>query len=476
MAKTEFELETQAPGSARAKGPSIQDLLNEETGPVPWVLRQERYEFLGDEDLPADRYFSKEFFELEVKKLWPRVWQVACFEQDIPAVGDHIVYDIVDWSFLIVRTAPDTIKAFYNACLHRGRQLRSNDCGAANVPELRCPFHGLAWNLDGSFKEVPESIRFDFPHVDPEKFCLPEVRCETWDGIVFINMDKDAEPLQDFLGDLTRHFERWPFKDRWKAVHVAKVIRANWKVTLEAFIESMHVITTHPQMNAGLLGGDGSNCEYDIYENFSRSIMAPPMPNPNLPYEVSEQDLVDEMFFRGGVQTEAGFQPGDERPILAEGMTARKYMADQARAAGMSTGGMARPDSTDLELTAAIWYNVFPNWYPWSGPIFYRFRPYGHDPDLSIMECIFMVDMPDGVERPPAATVHWLGPDDDWTEAPELGSLAEIFNQDTANIPYVQKGLKSLAAGKPGGGVTLANYQDVRIRHLHRLIDRYIAS
>jgi nitrite reductase/ring-hydroxylating ferredoxin subunit len=477
VAKAQVDLqEAVAPGMARPKGPSIQELLDEETVEVPWVLRQERYEFLGDEDLAAERYFSQEWADREAEKLWSKVWQVACFEQDIPNVGDHIVYDIVDWSFIVVRTAPDRIQAFFNACLHRGRQLRTNDSAPATVPEFRCPFHGFTWNIDGTLKEIPASISFDFPHVDPAKFSLPEVRCESWDGIVFINMDSNADPLADFIGDLAKHFERWPFKDRWKAVHVAKPIRANWKVTLEAFIESMHVIATHPQMNAGLLGGDGSNAEYDIYENFSRSIMAPPMPNPNLPYEVSEQDLVDEMFFRGGVQTEAGYEAPTERIELPEGMTTRKLMAEQARS-GMSMGGAVAKNPalmTDVELTSAIWYSVFPNWFPWSGPIFYRFRPYGRDPNMSIMECAFMVALPEGTERPPAATIHWLGVDDDWTEAPELGQLAEIFNQDTANIPYVQKGLRSLARGKPSKGVTLANYQDIRIRHFHRLLDKYL--
>uniref|UniRef100_UPI0034E1DF1D aromatic ring-hydroxylating oxygenase subunit alpha n=1 Tax=Mycobacterium sp. OAE908 TaxID=2817899 RepID=UPI0034E1DF1D len=466
------------PGQARAKGPSIQELLDDETLDVPWVLRQERYEFMGDEDLPADRYFSQEFFEREVDKLWPKVWQLACFEQDIPNVGDTIVYDIVDWSFLIVRVAPDRIKAFYNACLHRGRQLRTNDCAAARLPELRCPFHGLAWHIDGSFKEVPPSIAFDFPHIDPPKFGLPEVQCETWDGIVFINMDPNAEPLRDFLGDLTKHFERWPFNDRWKAAHVAKVMHANWKVTLEAFLESMHVITTHPQMNAGLLGGDGSNCEYDVYENFSRSIMAPPMPNPNLPYEVTEQELIAEMFNRGGVQTEGGYQPQGDAPELPDGMTARGLLAEVGRQQGNGAGGgavtVAGSPMTVVEATSSIWYNVFPNWFPWSGPIFYRFRPYGHDPDKCIMECIFMVALPAGTERPPAAAIHWLSEDEDWTAAPELGALAEIFNQDTANIPQIQRGLKSLAHGKPTKGITLANYQDVRIRHFHKLIDKYL--
>ena len=78
----------------------------------------------GPTKVPVDRYFSKEFHDLEVEKVWKRVWQMACHEDDIPDVGDYHVYDIAELSFLLVRSGPDEIKAFYNACLHRGRLLR----------------------------------------------------------------------------------------------------------------------------------------------------------------------------------------------------------------------------------------------------------------------------------------------------------------------------------------------------------------
>ena len=96
---------------------------------------------------------------------------MACREEDIPDVGDTTVYSIAHLSILIVRSAPDSIKAFYNACLHRGRLLREED---GHASELRCPFHGYCWNLDGSLKQIP--AEWDFPHVDPDDFHLPEVR------------------------------------------------------------------------------------------------------------------------------------------------------------------------------------------------------------------------------------------------------------------------------------------------------------
>ncbi len=460
------------PPEAKFVGPTVQDLLDQETVEVPWVLRQEAFTNLGDAPFSPDRYTSAEFFQREVEHLWPKVWQLACLEQDIPAVGDSIVYDIVDWSFLVVRTGEHEIKAFYNSCLHRGRQLRSNDSAPARVPEFRCPFHGISWNLDGTLKEIPKSFEWDL-HVEPDEFCLPQVRVGTWDGFVFINMDLDAEPIESFIGEMAEHFERWPFKNRWKAAHVAKIMPANWKVTAEAFLEAFLVLSTHPQMFAGLLGGDGSSCEYDVYDggeaNFNRMILNGPMPNPNLPYEVTEQDLIDEMFFRGGVQTESGDTAADEGERSTTAKTAREHMAQMGARGSASGIPYQGGPPTVVEQTSSIQYYLFPNMFPWAGSIFYRFRPLGRRVDKTIMECMLLVGHPEGVERPPAAPIHWLTEEQNWTEAPELGPLAEIFNQDSANIPYVQRGLLAAA-----GNLTLTTYGDSRIRHMHHLLDQYL--
>ena len=466
MATTKKDMDSKlAPGEARSRGKQIQELLDEETVEVPWQLRHAEYTYLGSEPLDRDHYISKDWALLEEKKVWAKVWQLAAFEQDLPNVGDHIVYDIIDWSFIIVRTEEDTFRAYYNSCLHRGRRLCSNDDVPANKPEFRCPFHGITWKTDGSLKELPPSIEFDFPHVDQEQFGLPEVRCETWDGFIFINIDDDAEPLMDFLGDVTKHFERWPFKNRWKATHSAKIVNSNWKLAQEAFMEAFHVLATHPQMSIGLLGGDGSNTEYNIYDggdaNWSRMTMAPPMPNPNLPYELTEKELIEEMFFRGENVSEMGVQTMDgTADDLPEGITTRKLLADSARENGGH--GYVGGEPTDVELTSAIQYHVFPNWSPWPGPIFYRHRPYGRDPDKCIMEIMMMVTLPEDAERPPSAPMRWLGEDE---------HFGDIFNQDVENVAEVQKGLK---AAKAPGGLTLGNYQDIKVRWSHRLLEKWI--
>jgi nitrite reductase/ring-hydroxylating ferredoxin subunit len=448
-----------AASSARSPGVRYQVLLDTDSRPenVPVTFRWQRNEHLGSTDIPRRRYVDRAYHELEKERLWQKVWQMACREDDIPDVGDTLVYDICDVSILVVRSAPEEIRAFFNACLHRGRQLKEGD---GNNAELRCAFHGYCWNLDGSLKQIP--CEWDFPHVDPAEWNLPPVQVGTWQGFVFVNPDPDAEPLESFVGDLGDHFEKWPLDQRYKSVHVAKVFPANWKVVQEAFMEAFHVVATHPQLLAGI--GD-ANSQYDWHGNYSRAITPNGTPSPHLSYEPSQQEMFDAMTDRRL----------DEPPLveLGEGDTARSVAGAGGRVRMASVLGPAADSLSDAELSDSIYFTLFPNLHPWGAynRITYRFRPYGDRHDMSIMECMFLDPWPPGEEKPPAVPIHWLDEHDDWTDAPELGMLARVFNQDAFNLSKVQKGLSSLRKD-----ITLANYQETKIRHFHHLLSSYVGE
>jgi phenylpropionate dioxygenase-like ring-hydroxylating dioxygenase large terminal subunit len=453
MAAIEPLVPTETGRGARSSGISYQDLLDTDTRPVPEVLRWQSAREFPAARVPIERYVSPEFHRLEVERLWRKVWQMAAREEDIPEVGDRIVYEISDHSIVVVRSAPDQIRAFHNACLHRGRQLCDGD-GRSSA--FRCPFHGWTWNLDGTLKEVP--CRWDFPHVKREDYRLPQVRVGTWGGFVFINLDPDCMPLESYLGELPRHFERWPLENKVKEAHVAKVLPCNWKVAQEAFMEAYHVIATHPQMLPGI--GD-ANSQYDAWDHFSRAITPNMTPSPHLGWAPSEQDMLDSMMGRD--------LDGEPMLRVPEGMSARQIMAQMSR---MQLRAMVPgvQDISDAELADSFYYTVFPNFHPWGAynRITYRFRPYRDDPDHSIMEVMFLA--PFRGERPPAARIHWLADDEDWTKAPELGFLARVFNQDTGNLGKVQRGLHAASHEC----VTFGGYQETKIRHFHALLERYL--
>ena len=187
-------------------------------------MRSESYKFLGDEDISKDRYIDPAYAKAEFERLWTRTWQFACREEHIPEVGDYYVYDIGAYSFIITRVAKNDIRAYFNACLHRGTKLRASGTeGCAS--EFKCSFHGWSWNIDGTNKEVV--CDWDFPHVDRKKFSLPEAKVELLGGFVFINMDPNAPTLAEYLGrEAMAHINAWKLEDRYIYLHVSKRLPA----------------------------------------------------------------------------------------------------------------------------------------------------------------------------------------------------------------------------------------------------------
>ena len=158
--------------TARRPGPSVQDVFESDTNPAPDLMRVESpASGQSSDDISIERYFSKEWHDREVEKIWRKTWQLACRLEEIPNVGDHVVYEIVHDSLIVVRTAPDEIKAYINSCLHRGTLLRTE---GGCVKQFRCPFHGFTWSLAGKLTSIPQD--WDFPHVDKTKMSLPEAR------------------------------------------------------------------------------------------------------------------------------------------------------------------------------------------------------------------------------------------------------------------------------------------------------------
>ena len=145
-----------------------------------------------DDFVPASDYISPDFAALEDELLWPRVWQMACREEDIPEVGDFHTYEIVDESIVVVRTAPDEVKAFYNVCPHRGNRLVA---GCGHVQRFRCSFHGWQFNLDGSPHYVVD--RDDWGDKLPdEEISLSEVKVGRYLTLSLEANSEDAARMQ----------------------------------------------------------------------------------------------------------------------------------------------------------------------------------------------------------------------------------------------------------------------------------------
>lgn len=438
----------------------LQELLAGETAPVAPHFKPQEWK-ADDKPLSASRYTSREFHELETQKLWPKVWQFACRAEQLLNPGDYFVYDIISRSVLVVRGSDGEIRAFYNSCLHRGRALRHTP---GNSTELRCPFHGFTWSLEGDFKSMP--CTWDFKHLEPGNLKLPQLRCETWSGFVFVNFDDDAAPLKDHLGVIPEHFAPYGLERSCTLVHVQKRIPCNWKVGQEAFYESMHTRTTHPQILTFIADVDS---QYDVFDdNVSRMATPSGVASTHLEGVTEETVLHDNLANSGRMSAAdvAGIQ-------LPPGGDARHFIGEMVRKRFSQASGRDLSAATIAELQDAILYSLFPNVQIWAGyfvNIVYRFIPDGDNHVQCLLDMRMLGRYPEGQPCPPAPAVQFLDIDDSFDKTEGLGPLAKVFNQDMNNLRYMTKGLKSSRDGQ----VQLAHYQELRIRHHHQTLDKYL--
>lgn len=454
---------TGSPSHRRSGLPMYQEIISADARPAPAVFREYSEVNIDVPTVPRARYFDKAFFHLEIERMWPRVWQLACREEEIVEVGDCLLYESPGASLLLVRSSESEIKCYYNTCRHRGMKLCAAD---TSLSQIRCPYHGFTWNLDGTLAKIPSP--WDFPQIDRSSFGLAEVRVARWGGFVFVNRDPGASPLESYLANLPAHFADWPFDSMYLATIIRKEIRANWKTCIEGFIESMHVAELHSQ--ARPFSGDSST-QYDVWpdnENISRFLEPSGIQSEEHPSRLDEQQIYAAML---RVMTGS-----DQIPPLPPGVRARTAMAELSRSMAAAAHGHDYSAISDTEALDPAQYSIFPNIVTFRTlgfPFLYRFLPMRDDPSRSWFD--FMIFRPrpsDGSPLPDVRRIE-LGPNDTYSGCGALPPwLGLIYDQDSAGLAQVQEGLQ---AGGPDD-IVLAQYQEVRIRHLHQTLMRYVSD
>jgi len=413
--------------------------------------------------IPAKRYYDPAFFEMEREKLWPHVWQMACRLEEIPNVGDYVEYRILDKSVIVVNSK-NGVKAFHNACRHRGVQLVSEPGNCAKSGFI-CPFHGWRWNPEGKCTFVYGRQIFNEAVLDQDEIDLPPVRVEFWAGCAFINFDDDAPSLLETLG---------PVADTLNARHVDKlkmdwwygtVLPTNWKLAMEAFMEGYHVMKTHPQLNE-LSPGNSYGPDVDM-----------PTPNRGLDSRQMVNLMVD---FYGRLSTGmAGMVHPTEMAVL-EKLRDMDVPEDPMAALGAFIGRAQQEISLDGYARGAPMFDIpsvnqshpfhdvefmFPHFFllpSFAAMSSYRIRPL--TPETCLFEIWSLVLRP---EDEPYDTPK--GPTMLPYDSPEF---PEIPMQDYSNLPIQQLGLH---AGK-FQAMRLSREQEGMISNYQRLVDGYLAG
>lgn len=192
----------------------------------------------------AAHFASAERFAQERDAVFRKVWLYAGRADDIPAPGDFTVRDIemLGLSLLVLRGRDGMVRAFHNACRHRGMKLAPAGCGHA--AGLRCPYHSWVYDLDGSLRGVPDEA--SFPDIDRAALGLVPVACGEVAGFLFVHPDPvPAIALADWLGAAAARLEHTPLAHFPHRVRLSAIVEANWKAGLDPQGEGYHVPTVH---------------------------------------------------------------------------------------------------------------------------------------------------------------------------------------------------------------------------------------
>jgi nitrite reductase/ring-hydroxylating ferredoxin subunit len=426
-----------------------------------------------DDFVPAGDYFSKEFAALEEELLWPRVWQVACREEDIPEVGDFHTYEIVDESIVVVRTAPDEIRAFFNVCPHRGNRLTS---GCGHMKRFRCSFHGWQFDLDGTPHHVVDRADWGDKLKD-EEITLTPVRVGRWAGWIYVNMDPDCEPLETFLEpakSVHDPLNMAGLRYHWKK---SAIVPCNWKTVLGMFNEAYHLQATHSQMlpywddyTASYARGRHAMFRYE-------ETLPPGLPSKRLGKSPEDVDIrtglatyikdIDQTLWTSEAVliVDAVDRLVKEVPREAEPMEVLTKLA-QFSIEDLAARGIESPVLTPEQMAeiGSDWH-IFPNHVLLSSAntvLAYRARPNGHDPDSAIWDVWSLLRFPPGEE--PEVEQEWCN------DLSDEQAWPMILRQDFANMAGIQKGMKSRAFK----GARTNPKQEIPVSHLHRTLREFM--
>jgi len=428
-------------------------------------------------NVPAEAYVSPEYARAERDRLWRKVWLQAGRVEDIPEVGNYITYDIMDDSVIVVRSAPNEIRAFHNVCPHRGRRLVDTPAGMRNArgsrPNFICGYHGWTFGLDGANTYVE--------HLDDwqGRLCdgladLGTVKVDTWGGWLWINLDPDCAPLAEYLHPAAAMLDPYGLENmrpRWRKW---VVFECNWKVAMEAFCETYHVATTHPEfMDFGQFRGWArnqglhSNIGYDApkgQEEDSGKLRLGAGEDPRLT-TAEMQNFTWENANTNTTRTlvDVANRLKDE---LAEGTPAAEvsaYWINTAKKEDAARGVVWPTVDPQHTAKAGTAWQIFPNFqigHAVNNMLCYQARPYGTDPDKCIFEAAVYELWPEGE----APQTEW-----EYTQPHEW---PPVLQQDFNNMAAVQQGMKNVGYR----GAQPNPYMERSVASLHMNLAKFMGT
>jgi phenylpropionate dioxygenase-like ring-hydroxylating dioxygenase large terminal subunit len=418
------------------------------------------------------RYVSPEVHARELEAIWRKHWLLAALSSDLQAPGACVAFDIGADSLIITRSEDaTTLSAFHNACSHRGTRLLAEGVHTA-LTAIRCPYHAWSFAMDGHLRSAPDPNAFS-KGLPTERLSLRPAKVAEWKGLVFVCMDLNAPPLEDFLGTVMERVAPFDIA-RMQLIEDQTVSHGcNWKAIIDNFAELYHVDYIHPQHRRFV---DCTNARDELYANGHTGVFVPGAttdqryPVPEAPTDIQSMQLaalgLDPKAFIGRV-----------RDVPSAIVAAKRAQSGK--------NGFDYTPYTDTQLTEVWQINLFPNIILSGSPEglwVMRSRPHPKDPSRSYFDKWTLMLPPDpalGGKAGQAGALHRASTNAatpsgrvarDVFEYADVAagrkSMTDTIDQDLSLLAQVQAGMES-------SGFTEAwlSEREVRVAHFHRALD-----
>ncbi|OMC41236.1 (2Fe-2S)-binding protein [Mycobacterium sp. GA-1841] len=404
--------------------------------------------------IPAERYYAPEFARREVERMWPRVWQAACTVDHVAEPGDYFEYRCGPYSVLIIHGDDGVLRAFQNACRHRGNALCTGS--GSSLRELRCGYHGWTWNLAGTLQRVPNRKGFGTVHMS--EFPLASVQVDTWERLVFVNLDPAAMPLAEYLEEVPEDIAWCRLGDFRCYATMTIDVEANWKTIADGYSETYHVQTLHPELHRCM---DDVYAPQTIWGHTGKSESLYGVPSPRLSEALSDQDVWDAYVATQGPLmgvAEGTPFPHDQQ---VSGQSVTDVIA--AKIKEFAAGRGVDIDWADTDQVMRLHqYNVFPNMTLLASADHLTMMTSlpGTDPDRGLLVMTLMARMPPEAPRTRPADIR---------VGAEEAHPGLVMSQDIAVLAGLQRGMH-----QPGFTHLVLSNEERRIINMHRNLERYL--
>ena len=207
--------------------------------------------------LPNECYLNNDYLEFEKEKIFKNNWTMIGVASSVPNPGDAKPFNLLGIPILIVRNKENEVKVFHNVCRHRGFKLVDLECKLKNV--IRCPYHSWSYDFNGKLTVTPHLGglgKHEVEGFDKNNSNLKEIKSNIWMDLIFININSNAKPFEDFIKPLEDRWSKFISKKDQKLIrhstdngYFNMTVNSNWKFAIENYCESYHLPWIHPELN-----------------------------------------------------------------------------------------------------------------------------------------------------------------------------------------------------------------------------------